>query len=194
VDRDGHPNVTVEDHSELGDRMFDQGFVGTMSLGIEVVNGTLRIQSMGNGIRQDLILVSSDGAQTTWQQVCTRHHDAVEVELVRLDPASERGKGRGALAYRNFLLWCDLAGVEQVALEAGKDVGAISGHAVVSFLMKCPGKLCAWTGNVKPNGRRKMNFWLCWRRYLRLGRSGWLPSLVQTTQNHCFTMPDGVVY
>jgi hypothetical protein len=103
--------------------MLDQGFVGTMSLGIEVANGTLQIQSSGNKIRQDLILVSSDGAQTTWQQVCTRRRDAVEVELVRLDPASERGKGRGALAYRNFLLWCDLAGVERVALEAGKDVG-----------------------------------------------------------------------
>lgn len=121
--RDGHPNVTVDYHAELSDRMLDQGFVGTMSLGIEVATGTLRIQSMGKRIRQDLSLISSDGTETTWQQICTQRRDAVEVELVRLDPASERGKGRGVLAYRNFLLWCDLAGVEQVALEAGKDVG-----------------------------------------------------------------------
>ena len=55
----------VADHAELGDMMLDQGFVETMSLGIEVANGTLRIQSLGNRVRQDLILVSSDGAQTT---------------------------------------------------------------------------------------------------------------------------------
>jgi len=122
--RDGHPNVTVENHSGLAERMLDQGFVGAMSLGIEVANGTLRIQSLGNSIRQDLTLVSSDGAQTTWQQVCIRRSDAVEVELVRLDPASERGKGRGTCLPQLSAL-VRSAGVERVTLEAGKDVGGL---------------------------------------------------------------------
>lgn len=121
--QEGHPNVVVDDQAAVGDQMLDKGFVGAMSLGIDVERGTLRLLQSGNGIRQDLSLISSDGTQTTWQQICTQRRDVVEVELVRLDPASEQGKGRGVLAYRNFLLWCDLAGVQQVALEAGKDVG-----------------------------------------------------------------------
>jgi hypothetical protein len=121
--RSGHQAVVVTDEAGVQDQILGGSFVGAMSLGVDVVQGALRLQATGHGVRQDLTLVASDGAQTTWQQVCTMRRDTVDVELVRLDPSSERGKGRGLLAYRNFLLWCDLAGVQRVALEAGKSVG-----------------------------------------------------------------------
>jgi hypothetical protein len=121
--RSGHQAVEVTDHAGVQDQMLNGGFVGAMTFGVDVAHGTLRLQATDHGIRQDLTLLASDGVQTTWQQVCTTRRDDVEVELVRLDPASERGKGRGLIAYRNFLLWCDLAGVRRVALEAGKSVG-----------------------------------------------------------------------
>lgn len=121
--RSGHQAVVIADHADVQDQMLSGAFVGAMTFGVDVAQGTLRLQSTDHGVRQDLTLVASDGVQTSWQQVCTRRRDAVEVELVRLDPASERGKGRGLVAYRNFLLWCDIAGVRRVALEAGKSVG-----------------------------------------------------------------------
>ena len=121
--RSGHQAVVVEDPDSLGGGPFGSAFVGAMSLGIDVADGRLRLASVGAAIRQDLVLISSDGTQVTWQQTCTRRGDAVEVELVRLDPDSERGMGRGALHFRNFLLWCEEAGIARVTLDAGKSIG-----------------------------------------------------------------------
>ena len=121
--RSGHQAVVVEDPDSLGGGPFGSAFVGAMSLGIDVADGRLRLTGVGAAVRQDLVLISSDGTQVTWQQTCTRRGDAVEVELVRLDPDSERGMGRGALHFRNFLLWCEEAGISRVTLDAGKSIG-----------------------------------------------------------------------
>ncbi len=121
--RSGHQAVVVDDPSGVAGGQFGGAFVGAMSLGVDVVDGRLRLAALAHGVRQDLILTASDGATLAWQQVCTRRGDTVEIELVRLDPDSERGHGRGSLNFRNFLLWCENAGISTVTLDAGKSVG-----------------------------------------------------------------------
>ena len=91
--------MVVEDPDSLGGGPFGSAFVGAMSLGIDVADGRLRLTGVGAAVRQDLVLILSDGTQVTWQQTCTRRGDAVEVELVRLDPDSERGMGRGGAPF-----------------------------------------------------------------------------------------------
>lgn len=121
--RGGHQSVVVEDPQGIGGGHLGGAFVGAMSLGVDVANGRLRLTGTGTTVRQDLLLTSSDGTQLTWQQTYTRRGDAIEVELVRLDPDSERGMGRGVLHFRNFLLWCETAGIARVSLDAGKTIG-----------------------------------------------------------------------
>lgn len=94
-----------------------------MALGADVAVGHLRLRRSGHTIRQDLTLTASDGVQTTWQQICTQDRGRLTVELVRLDPAAAHGRGYGRRSFRNFLLWCEHAGVRQVELDAAKGVG-----------------------------------------------------------------------
>lgn len=119
----GHHAVQVQDDAGVHDDWLSARFVGIMALGADVAVGQLRLTRSGHAIRQDLTLMASDGVQTTWQQICTQDRGRIAVELVRLDPAAAHGRGYGRRSFRNFLLWCELTGVQHVELEAAKGVG-----------------------------------------------------------------------
>ncbi len=123
ANRFGHHAVQVEDPDRVATPVTTSSFIGAMSLGLDVVQGQLRLTAVPHGVRQDLVLTASDGLQMLWQQILVQRGDAVAIELVRLDPASKRGVGRGAHHFRNFMLWCEIAGIGSVSLDAGKSVG-----------------------------------------------------------------------
>ena len=119
----GHNAIDVHDDCDLHGDWITARFVGIMVFGSDVAVGSLRVTPAGERVRQVLDTTAGDGVRLVWEQVCSRSRDALSVELVRLDPDTARGQGHGRRAFRNFLLWCELAGVRRVELDAGKDVG-----------------------------------------------------------------------